>query len=415
MINDKIPRQFLIQSGNCLCLNLETIPFDIPGTRHLIRIVHILRIINKLSCIFVAIIISAGVEVFAKEAGRESPFGAHGAFARPFVESDKAAQQKILHNLSEVREPYRYVQDIGIKWVRPGGDIYWPAVQPTPEAIKDGIFDWSGTDIFFGKVPQGVNILATIDALAWGVNVHPAFKPGTWQFVHEAAERDYIKFVKEVVERYDGDGYKDMPGLANPIKYWQIGNEPALRPLKGIEDANRELDWKGFSRLVEISYKAIKESDADAKVALAGLAAGYPPDYANDLFFRKMCLREREEFYIPLLENLQGRYIDIFDIHYYGVIEKDGSVRPEGWGWEGMKQAYDFFRRKLDENGYKNTEIWFTETATPSAPFGERFQAINLVKRFVYSLTFGVKKVFWWNMIEGEYPLEVDKPLRAYI
>ena len=46
----------------------------------------------------------------------------------------------------------------------------------------------------------------------------------------------------------------------------------------------------------------------------------------------------------------------------------------------------------------------------PSQPFGERFQAINLIKRYVYALSLGVKKVFWWNMVEGEFPLEVDHP-----
>ncbi len=76
-----------------------------------------------------------------------------------------------------------------------------------------------------------------------------------------------------------------------------------------------------------------------------------------------------------------------------------------------MRLAYDFFRRALDQNGYQNTEIWFTETAVPSKPFGEKFQAINLIKRYIYPLSLGVKKIFWWNMIEGEGPLlKENKP-----
>ena len=31
------------------------------------------------------------------------------------------------------------------------------------------------------------------------------------------------------VERYDGDGLEDMPGLSNPIKHWQVGNEPNVQ------------------------------------------------------------------------------------------------------------------------------------------------------------------------------------------
>ncbi len=349
------------------------------------------------------------IQPSGKNIGQDSPFGAHGAISRPYIESDKVSHQEILRRTSEVKDLYGHVQDIGIKWIRPGADIYWRAVQPTLKYVKNGLFDWGSIDNLYGRVPLGVNILGTIDPLLWAVNRDPAFKPGTWRFASGEEERYYIKFVKEVVERYDGDGHKDMPGLKNPIKYWQIGNEQALRPLIGSGDVNKSPDWKGFSHIMEISNKAIKDSDPSAKIALGGLASGYPRP--NDPIARFMDtppeIREREEFYIPLLKHLKGKYINIFDIHYYGSLQETG---PEGWRWVYMKDTYAYIRRKLDANGYQNTEIWFTETAVPSQPLGERFQAINLVKRFVYPLSFGVKKIFWWNMIEGEYPLERNKP-----
>ena len=46
-----------------------------------------------------------------------------------------------------------------------------------------------------------------------------------------------------------------MPGLKNPIRYWQVDNEP---------DVDTK-DWKGYAHLMEISYKAIKESVQNAK------------------------------------------------------------------------------------------------------------------------------------------------------
>ena len=30
-----------------------------------------------------------------------------------------------------------------------------------------------------------------------------------------------------MVERYDGDGVDDMPGLEIPVKHWEIDNEPS--------------------------------------------------------------------------------------------------------------------------------------------------------------------------------------------
>jgi hypothetical protein len=37
---------------------------------------------------------------------------------------------------------------------------------------------------------------------------------------------EWSVFVQALVERYDGDGYRDMPGLKYPIKCWEGWNEP---------------------------------------------------------------------------------------------------------------------------------------------------------------------------------------------
>lgn len=338
---------------------------------------------------------------------RVSPFGMHGALSRPFFTDDMTRiPGEIDRRMAEVKKPYQHVQDIGIRWVRLNSDIYWNVVQPTLEHRKKGKFDWTVYDMLHGRVPSGVNILGTIDARPWGSN-DDTFRPYTWDFTDKEMESYYIKFVQEVVERYDGDGIKDMPGLKSPIKYWQVSNEPAARPLverwEDVEtvrgNLRKQLDPQGFSRLVEVTYKAIKEKNPEAKIALAGIASGHGFASKDPLTFREV-----HEFYLRILKNLGGKFIDIFDIHYYG----DKGVYDQ---YHGMKLAHDFFRRELDRHGYQNTEIWFTETAVPSRPFGERFQAINLVKRYVYSLSCGVRKIFWWNLVEGEGPLLAeDKP-----
>ena len=38
----------------------------------------------------------------------------------------------------------------------------------------------------------------------------------------------YALWLGAVVERYDGDGIDDMPGLQYPIRHWEIGNEPDM-------------------------------------------------------------------------------------------------------------------------------------------------------------------------------------------
>ena len=328
---------------------------------------------------------------------QNSPFGMSGAFSRPFVPNDALSVEKMYQMISKLEEPYKHVQDIGVKWIRAGVDISWPIVQPTKEHVENGSYEWTVMDNLYGKVPSGINVLANISFGHAGIGY--GIKPGTWDFINNEVEGYYIKFVKEAVERYDGDGYKDAPGLKNPVKYWQTQNEPIGITVR--EQMWTNLDWVGFSHIQEITYKAIKETDPNAIVAIGGLVFGHAVNSTEHLVDAK---KEREEFYIPLLRNLKGKYIDIFDIHFYG-----SDIRWPA-NWKEMKDIYRLFRQELDQNGYKNTKIWFTEIALPSKPFTEKLQAANVIKRYIYPLSFGVKKVFWWNMIEGEYPLEVDKP-----
>jgi len=47
---------------------------------------------------------------------------------------------------------------------------------------------------------------------------------------------DYSRFVGAVIERYDGDGIDDMPGLRYPILHWEVFNEPAMKNLPPFYD-----------------------------------------------------------------------------------------------------------------------------------------------------------------------------------
>ena len=67
--------------------------------------------------------------------------------------------------------------------------------------------------------------------------------------------------MRAVVERYDGDGVDDMPGLRVPVRAWQVDNEP---------DALASGSWEDYARLQEITYRAIKEAFPEAKVLMGG-------------------------------------------------------------------------------------------------------------------------------------------------
>jgi hypothetical protein len=92
-------------------------------------------------------------------------------------------------------------------------------------------------------------------------------------------------------------------------------------------------------------------------------------------------------------------------VEWYGKADGD---------YKKIKAIYEDFRKNLDKRGYGNAEIWVTEMGTYSGkpkgrydwPFQtERQQAADILRRYVYSLSLGIKKVFWgWSMMEGWPP-----------
>jgi hypothetical protein len=85
----------------------------------------------------------------------------------------------------------------------------------------------------------GINILATIWPFAdWDQKncYEKNFSTNSWIFPELGKYRKkpcdtfaYKSFINQLVERYDGDGINDMPGLHVPIKHWEVSNEPSMQ------------------------------------------------------------------------------------------------------------------------------------------------------------------------------------------
>ena len=305
----------------------------------------------------------------------DSPFGFH-----PGYTYNTPVNRNKLVPPSEIGFNYKNSLDIGLRWNRPEFYFLWSIIQRTDSDVKEGVFDWKENDYVYGNVPENIGIVANISGIESRVIRGDMPFPRTFAFKSKFLEEKYIHFVRKIVERYDGDGIDDMPGLKNPIRYWQVDNEP---------DVDTK-DWKGYAHLMEISYKAIKESCPECKVIMGGMA--FPKGF--------------EEFYLPVFKHLKGKYIDVFDFHQFG---------PE-WAWVEYKDFVDAIKKGLTENGYDKVEIWITETGTYTerpvvpnlAPIlhipeqAEKEQASSLIKRYIYALSLGVKKIFWaFGIIEG--------------
>jgi len=279
---------------------------------------------------------------------------------------------------------------LGLDWSRAGVYAFWFLVQPD---LGSKEYDFSLYDKQWGSVPESIRILGNI--APQGPKDEGRCQKGTFLPVDEA---QYRAFVTATIERYDGDGVSDMPGLKNPITYWQVGNEP---------DASRT---SGFASLQKMTYEAIKQACPSCQVLIGGVA-GMPDGYIKGF----------DEKYAPILRELKGRYVDIFDFHWYGKADGDYLFREPVTG----EDALDHIRKELAADGFApDMPIWITEMGAYSgdpvaaqAPAGVRDliadggdnppqtegqQAGDYFRRYIYSTSRGVEKVFGaFGLIEG--------------
>lgn len=110
---------------------------------------------------------------------------------------------------------------------------------------------------------------------------------GPWPCIQTANHTDrylpddmdaYAAFVAETVERYDGDGTDDMPGLSRPLVIgWEIDNEPDLHNSVPPRNAQRSTDPSLFetpseyAQVVRATSAAIRQADPGATVLLGGM------------------------------------------------------------------------------------------------------------------------------------------------
>jgi hypothetical protein len=317
---------------------------------------------------------------------KDSPFGFTTSFYAPKRPSAKELEE-IRKNKKYLGAPadnpaYSTAVDMGVRWERPPHPVLdWSFVQRDFDSIKNGVYNWSVPDNFLKHIPAELNLVVT---LAVG---DKALIPGTWKFRSPQAKAAFRDFIRRAVERYNGDGVNDMPGLKSPVKFWQVENEPETHIVRNIPGKPKpNLDWQGYSDFLRLSYGEIKAVDSGAQVLCAGTLS------PHDQIIKPII----DEFWIPLIRELKGEYMDVFDFHWFGPNYKD---------------SYNFYKKirgELDKNGFSRTEFWMTETGF-SSRYGEKDQAIEIVKRFVYPLSYGVKKIFWaWALVEGWPPFNCE-------
>ncbi len=265
-------------------------------------------------------------------------------------------------------------REAGAAYDRPFFELFqWDMIEREP-----GRFDFYETDQHVKEAQAcGLHILANIQPFAvWDqVKCHqdlpPAEKSGGPATTKgkPCDMKGYKNFVARLVERYDGDGTDDMPGLTFPIKHWEVMNEPEFNTGDLIFFQGSSED---YFEILKTTYEAVKAADPEAFVVQGGMAGMMDKDAA---------------FWQGVFDRGGADYLDIMNMHSIG---------------HGEHLNIPAFKQFLAANGIKDKPIWVTEVQFQQARQTQSYTnddfARILARSYIFALANGVDKLFYVNV-----------------
>jgi len=294
---------------------------------------------------------------------------------KPIIESLKLDPNKEQSHLSRVG-PTKNAY-----WLR-ACDLTWNNIEPSK-----GEYDWKMMDARIKELTgEGIYPLVTIRPFAnWDQQVCHSdslydaemdpMKGGKLKVGKPCDMVAYQEFLKKAIERYDGDGIDDMPGLTIPIKYWEILNEPVMQG-NSTGGMGEELKFfvgtsDEYLDILKASYQTIKEADPEAQVVQGGMAG---------------MQKEVREFWAPILDQGGGDYFDIVNNHTISTDER-------------REDLYMIKLKKfLKKHDIVNKPIWITEVQYGSLtekPDDLKEMEVLMAKSTIFSLALGADKLFY--------------------
>ncbi|XOU94920.1 MAG: glycosyl hydrolase [Candidatus Kerfeldbacteria bacterium] len=253
-------------------------------------------------------------------------------------------------------------RETGAGWIRPHpGPFVWGEMQENASSE----IDFSNTDnMIKSSATYDINILPTIWHYAeWDQQDNPNSNEciaSTSEFKREFGEyrcvpyhwKEYLGWVSMIVERYDGDGLGDMPGLKKPITHWEIMNEPDL----GTPDSSPGLQFligepSDYAELLKRTSSAIRTSDPNATILIAGAAGGDESflNYFREVFSDKETL---DTFDIANVHCISNGDVDSFNTVPYAAMLAEFNINKPIWVTEAEAFQKDSFEQRkytLDE------------------------------------------------------------------
>jgi hypothetical protein len=280
------------------------------------------------------------------------------------------------------------VDDLGVSWLSLQPHVLWMAIEQEP-----GVYDWSNLDEEVRALQAlGLDITMVLSPLmnAFGeqreelieiIKTYPSFihfmrqGVGSEFRLHPQGETLPLwrEFVRAAVDRYDGDGANDMPGLRFAVRNWHVVEEYPTPSLP---------DERDYVSLLQQAHEILHEENPDARVILAGLAGNYAHWFAfmdgfiddSDAGVVNGVLFSREQMNVdPVWSFRKARYewmvehafdsFDIIDLHAY--IPKESFLEGE----------IDYLRALMSRFGDPKP-IWIIEGGGPHKNY-PGFPAVN--------------------------------------
>ena len=220
------------------------------------------------------------------------------------------------------------------QWVRPHpGPFVWNKIER-----EQGNFSWQEADEYVVYAQDhNQTILATIWPYAnWEQKSckrkkarSPFGKRFSKYLSKPCSMENYKIFLINLVDRYDGDGNNDMPGLTKPIIHWEIMNEPEFKMFfKGTKE--------DFVEIFNFSSKLIKSKQKDAVIVMAGAAGMFPE---NKKYWNSVLAKIKDNFDIANIHHIstpEGGCDKEFWVDEFAVLLKNTNIDKPIWVTEAM-------------------------------------------------------------------------------
>jgi len=266
---------------------------------------------------------------------------------------------------------FEHAREVGGYWDRPFFELFeWGIIEP-----EEGKFDFYMTDSYVLRAQRhDFHILANIQPFAhWDQKLCHEDLPGIrspmgFQTKGKPCDMEaYKNFVIKLVERYDGDGKDDMPGLKYPIKYWEVANEPEMQeePLVFFQGSPKD-----YFEILKATYEAVKEADSEAQVVQGGMAG-------MDAWM--------VSFWQKVFDLGAASYFDIANMHSIG---------------HGEHLNIPSFKEFLSKNNASEKPFWITEVQIEDRRDKKTSTeyAASLARSYIFALANGAKKLFYVNL-----------------